>query len=297
MGPRLGAVTLLAIVLLARADAWAEVGALANGRAHYLGARFGEAERAFESVTEDAAASRADLVEAFRYLAVLRLVRGLRADAEEAALRGASLDRGLTPPEGAPPTAAALFDAARSHVPAGGLSCSLELPPRPVASSPVGARVHVVGDLGGLVATASLRCGGTEHRGTPERDPAGDAGAAFAEISVDAGPAGRRTTCAARLLTSANIVLAEASGSFVAREAVVDAMGGGDRVRLVADVDGPGSSGRADHDDDRRGGGFPWVWVGVGAGVAALGAVVAALLLTSGSDEAYLGAPTVVSAE
>lgn len=290
MTPRLGAAVLCAFALVVPARAGAEVGALANGRAHYLGARFGEAERAFESVTEDASATRADLVEAYRYLAVLRLVRGFRADAEAAALRGVSLDRGLAPPEGAPPNAAELFDAARSRVPAGGLSCTLELPARPIASSPVAARVRVAGDVGELVAAAALTCAGSEHRGTPER---GDAGDAVAEIAVDAGPAGRRSNCSARLLTSANIVLAEATGSFVARAASAAELEGGAQVDLGA---GGGSSsfGRQDRDRD-RGGGFPWVWVGVGAGVAVAGAVVAALILSSGSDEAYLGAPVVTS--
>lgn len=288
MPPRLGAVTLCAAVLLTGTSARAEVGAVANGRAHYQGARLGEAERAFESVTEDAAATRAELAEAYRYLAVLRLVRGLRADAEDAALRAVSLDRELTPPEGAPPTAAGLFDAARSLVPAGGLSCRLELPARPSAAGPVRARVRVVGDLGGLVATAALRCGGTERSRTPEPDPAGD-GTRIADIDVDAGPTGRRTTCVAHLSTSANVVLAQDSGSFVAPA------GEGDRVGFVAPAGGPGSSSRAR--DDEEGGGFPWGWVGVGAGVVVAGAVVAALLLGGGSDDAMLGPPVVVSAE
>ncbi len=64
MTPRLGAAVLFALALVAPVRAGAEVGALANGRAHYLGARFGAAEREFESVTEDASDTRADLVEA-----------------------------------------------------------------------------------------------------------------------------------------------------------------------------------------------------------------------------------------
>lgn len=290
---RLVALTAALLVLAPAGFARADPPGLANGRAHWVGARFDEAERAFASVVEDGQASRADLVEAFRYLAVLRLVRGVRRDAEEMALKAVSLDRGLTPPEGAPPSAGPLFDAARTRVPAGGLSCSLELPERPIASSPVGARVRVVGDLGGLVASAALTCGGREQRGTPER--AADGGA-VAQIAVDGGLAGRRTVCVARLMTSANIVLAEASGSFTARAASGEEVGGHDpREDLVGTGMGPaeGRRRRAEEDDD-RGGGFPWVWVGVGAGVAVAGAVVAAIVLSSGSDEAYLRAPSIV---
>src|SRR5688572_21876520 len=108
---RLVAVVAALLVLAPEGVAGADPPGLANGRAHWLGARFEEAERAFSSVVEDGQASRADLVEAFRYLAVLRLVRGVRRDAEEAALKAVSLDRGLTPPDGAPPTAVGLFDA------------------------------------------------------------------------------------------------------------------------------------------------------------------------------------------
>lgn len=279
---RLGA-SLFAVVLVVGAlctVARAEAPGLSNGRAHYLGARFEEAERAFEGVVQDGDSSRADLVEAFRYLSVLRLVRGMRGDAEEAAVRAVSLDRGLTPPDGAPPEAAELFDSVRERVPAGGLSCRLELPPRPIASSPVGAQVRVVGDIGGLVASAALTCGGRELRGTPERS--GD-GVAVAQIAVDGGPAGRRTECVARLLTEANIVLARSSGNFVARDPNAGGSGG---VGLLGGGAGAGPKGGG-------GGGFPWVWVGVGAGVAVAGAVVAAILLSSGSDEAYLGPVTI----
>ena len=278
---------LVAVVLVVGApcgQARAEAPGLANGRAHYLGARFEEAERAFEGVVQDGSSSRADLVEAFRYLSVLRLVRGMRGDAEEAAVRAVSLDRGLTPPDGAPPAAAELFDAVRERVPAGGLSCSLDLPPRPIASTPVGARVRVVGDLGGLVATAALTCAGRELRGTPERS---GEGVAVAQIAVDGGPAGRRTECVARVLTEANIVLARSSGNFVARDP--DAGGAGGRVSVVGGGAGDGEA------SGGGGGGFPWVWVGVGAGVAVAGAVVAAILLSSGSDEAYLGPVTIQS--
>jgi hypothetical protein len=265
--------TLVAAGFVWAAPARAEAPAVRNGRAHYLGARFEEAERAFSSVVEDGQSSRPDLVEAFRYLAILRLVQGRMADAREAALRAVSLDRGLQPPEGAPPAARALFDAERRRVPEGGLSCALELPPRPVASAPVGARIVVQGDPGALVASASLDCGGREARATPER---GSVGTAVATVAVDGGPAGRRTSCVARLLTASNVTLAQATGTFVARAPVADP--GGDPL---AD---PRTTPRA-----REGGGFPWVWIGVGAGVLVASAIVTAVALSSGEDDATLG--------
>ncbi|MBI2896279.1 MAG: hypothetical protein HYY06_22165 [Deltaproteobacteria bacterium] len=280
----------IAFVAIFPLSASAQAPALANGRAHYLGARFEEAERTFESVLEDSSSSRADVVEALRYMAVLRLVRGARGEADRAALRAVSLDRGLTPPEGAPPDAAAVFDAARNRVPPGGLACSLELPPAPVAGAPVGARVTVIGDLGALVATASLSCGGREARGTPEP---GDGGRATAQIAVDAGPAGRETRCTARLLTAANVVLAEATGSFVARGAGSDDPDGDDDVS----AGGGRFIGGSTNDRRRDEGGFPWVWVGVGAGAAVAVAVVSVILLSSGSDEAQLGPPEIVEIE
>lgn len=278
MALRLALVVIVIAAFVPAVPAWAEMPAVRNGRAHYLGARFEEAERAFSSVVEDGRASRPDLVEAFRYLAVLRLVQGRTDDARQAALRAVSLDRGLQPPEGAPPTARALFDAERRRVPEGGLSCRLELPPRPVASAPVGARIVILGDPAGLVASASLACGGREARATPERGPAETA---VATVAVDGGPAGRRTECVARLLTASNVSLAQATGTFVARAVIADP--GGDPL---AD---PRTTVR-----EREGGGFPWVWVGVGAGVLAASAIVTAVVLSSGNDDATLGPIEVV---
>lgn len=260
------------IVLALAAQAAAEPAGLGPGREAYLAARFVEAQRAFESVSHDRSATRADLVEAYRHLAVLSLVRGDRAGAARAALRAVSLEPGVAPPEGAPPETPDLFDAARRQAPGPGLACALELPESPAAGAPVGVRVRVTGDAGALAAKVVVSCG-TDHEAALERSGAG----AAASVAVEGSAAGVERACHARVLTADGATLAEASGRIVAQAGAP-----------LAGAPEPSPAAPSEE------GAFPWVWVGVGtATVVAAGVVVAAILLTA-PDEASLGSPEVV---
>jgi hypothetical protein len=213
----------------------------------------------------DGAATRADLAEAYRYLAALLSSRGDEEEARRAAARAVSLDPAAEPPEGAPASARILFSEARQRA-GSGLSCALRVE---------GARatVGVSGDPGELAATAALACGPFETRGGLERE---HGGRAFADLAVPAGA----ERCEARVLAQSGAALARASAPVSADRA----------APAVAAARTPPEPA------DDASGGVPWLWVGVGAGAVAAG-VVSVLLLTSGPDDAEIRSTRVIESE
>lgn len=74
-----------------------------DGREAYLSAEFERAGEIFEGVLRDEAATPADLAEAHRYLAALRIMLGQAEPGARHATMAVALDPEATPPQGVPP--------------------------------------------------------------------------------------------------------------------------------------------------------------------------------------------------
>jgi len=251
--------------------ALAEPESLEQARRLYLAARFDDAERAFLDLLADPSATRADVTQAYRHLAVIRLARGRRAAAEEAALRAASLDPTVQAPEGASGSVRALFEDVRARVPASGLAARLRAPIDPVAGAPAEVEIEVDGDPGQLASAAIISCGGAQVRIPLPRGPAGSA---RANAAVGMGAASGPGECTAQVTTASGAVVAEAAVAFTARP-----------MAPVAEARHPATAMEpADGRPHESSAALRWLWVTVGATALVLGTYVVNDFVIYGSN-------------
>jgi hypothetical protein len=177
-----------------------------EGRAAYLAPDFDRARATFEQALASPGLTRADAVEAHRYLAALASFLGDDAAARAHAQAAAALDPAAVAPEGAPPAVVALFDAARREL--GGVAAALRIE---AAGSHVRARLAPAPEL--LAAALRLRCdpGPAEATGPPP------------ELTVDLGPEPPASaTCRAAAATAAGAALLTAEQTLAFRTEVIE---------------------------------------------------------------------------
>src|SRR5437763_14276291 len=109
LGRWASALALAGALLASAADARAQSQDLSAGRAALGSAAFDAAQSAFEHVIADPAARREEVVEAYHYLAMIRMALGDEPGAERFAAGALALAPAATLPPSAPPEVAAPF--------------------------------------------------------------------------------------------------------------------------------------------------------------------------------------------
>lgn len=222
----------------------------------------GAAEAGFERVLHDRRALAADVTEAHRQLAALRLAAGDNASGEEHAAAAVAIDPAINPPDNATDGVRAMFTRARQEQQGQRATVEITMPEHITATRVSIGRlraVHVPRNFGARVGVRCIADGNV----IASRDF--DASARTGEFSIDAQPANATVRCVAILATNEGVVF--------------------DRRSANATV------------ESRRGGGGIFLAVG-GAAIGVALIVTVVILATSSGDDpnqrVLLGAPRIV---
>jgi hypothetical protein len=159
------ALFLSAVVIFGGAPAAEAQATIERARELWFDADFEAADAAFNEVLTRPSLTRVDALDAHRFLAALALVLDDEARARTHADIAVALDADVTPPEGAPNSATALFRMAKRRL--GGREAALTLEPTDTAR--YGQSVDIVARMdpapSGLVSRITVRCGAAETEG------------------------------------------------------------------------------------------------------------------------------------
>jgi len=242
----------------------------AEAHALYLRAEFRAAASAFDAILERSDLDVARAVEAHRYLAALRSLLGDPARARAHALAATALDPDAAPPEGASEETLALFDEARRTLAGRPAVLRVDAPARASRAAAARARARIVPPVALVADVLDLAC--VERPGASARRATGRA----PEVTVALPGARPRSvlSCTASARTEAGATLL--------------------RTEVHLTLPDDPSRARADSPGDRdEGSSVPWAWIVAGGVVIAAGAVLAAVLIASQSDEAELHGPQI----
>jgi hypothetical protein len=263
----------LAMVAVGAAPASAQ--SIEDARQRWFDADFEGALGAFEAVLASPALTSAQALDAHRYVAVLALALGREAAAQAHADAAVALDPEVTPPEGAPEAAEALFRMAQRRQGGHPAALSIDTPVTLALGAPGRVVAHLEPSPAELIGELRLRCGAEEAHGPPP--------------SVELAVLPREALdCVAEARTAAGAILFSTRRELTFAPPEVE-------VAAARPVDLAPPAGHAvpDPAPERRRKLWPWL---VGASVLAAAAVGVTVGVVVGrrSDEAQFGGTTVV---
>ncbi len=223
---------------------------LDEARTRFYGADFDGARTAFEALLGAPSLTRAQAIEAHRFLAVIALGQGQHDHALDEARAAVALDPDVRPPAGTPPEGRRLFEEARRSLGPGGAQLS-------VASGPslTGEGAAVTASLlpypDALKGRLTLACDGA---GVPPQQQSSTPPAVRLTVVR---PSSGTLTCTARLASAGGTILME------------------QHVILHVSPAHPRERARP----------VPWGWIAAGTGVALAASIVAIVLAVSVSSQ------------
>ncbi len=216
-----------------------------QGRSLYMSADFQGSVQAFEGVLRSADATRANILEAHRYLAALYLMLGQQDNANQHAADAVALDPLVAAPAGTPPEVGSLLQSAARRV---GHPATLTIAAGALTLSKPGTiRLHLAPAPPGLATNLHLACGDADQRG-PSPD-----------LTLNLTPTASTLHCTAEALSVANAVLVQTE-----RDLSVQNNSGG-----------PPPSGASL---------WPWIAIGAGAAVVVITVIIIAAIASKPSD-------------
>ncbi len=164
---QVGSLLVVTAALTVSGPAPAAAQSLDDARALWFEADFEGARREFRELLESPALDAPKALEAHRHLAVLYLVLGDDARARDHAEAAVALEPDVTPPEGSPGAAEALFRLARERVGAAGATLAIDAPAPLVVGERGTVRASLEHAPPALASSVRLRCDGAEARSAP----------------------------------------------------------------------------------------------------------------------------------
>ncbi len=273
---------LAAVFTLAAPAARAQSVDVRAGRDEFEQARFERAVSSFSRVLADPAASRADVVEAHRYLMTIRAAEGDQPGASAHANFALALDPSVTAPSGAPLAAAQTLDRIRALRTRGPMRVQLRFEARSTEQQPVPVAAEAVGAPAEASLRLRLRCrSNTVASVSVEQDSLAHA----LRFDVPPAPVGALLHCEASIVT--------AEGQILERATIEDRVRPRPPVAAAVPL-APAPSARIAltpaHQPARAPSAAVWGAIGVGAAALIVGAIVIGFVAGLPNDP-YIDAP------